>query len=340
MTRFRLTRTLPLHATAAALRSDVFHGLSQIPKQLPPKWFYDARGSELFERITQELPAYYVSRAESALVAARAGDIGAATGGARTLIELGSGAASQKTRHLLDGLPDLHTYIPVDVSESALREAGEALTSERPQLNVHGLIADFTQQLALPTAPGPRLIALLGGTIGNLEPPERAAFYALMRSLMEPGDSFLLGVDLVKDEPVMVAAYADDELTGQFNRNVLAVINQQLNGDFDLGAFEHVALWDAGHERIEMRLRSRTAQTVKIRDLDLVVHFEQGEDLRTEVSAKFRIAGLASELRDAGLHLARWFSTPAQLTGLALATPAPGTPSSTAPAGRSTACVR
>ncbi|MFD5717188.1 L-histidine N(alpha)-methyltransferase [Streptomyces sp. NPDC127036] len=334
---FTITRHLPEDATAAALRADVLTGLTSTPKTLPPKWFYDAHGSDLFEQITT-LPTYYATRAEQELLVARAGDIAEATG-ACTLIELGSGS-STRTWHLLDALPGLHTYIPVDVSESALRDAGTVLVQERAGLSVQALIADFTNRLTLSATPGPRLIALLGSTIGNLLPPEHLAFYACVRALLEPGDALILGVDLVKDPDVLVAAYDDQDVTGAFNKNVLTVINRELGADFDLDAFEHVALWDADHEWIEMRLRSRTAQSVKIRDLDLAVHFAQGEDLRTEISAKFRLPSLANELRCSGLDLARWFTNPAQLVGLALATSAPSGTSSTAATGRSTTCVR
>ncbi|MET7391434.1 L-histidine N(alpha)-methyltransferase [Streptomyces sp. NPDC005529] len=334
---FTITRHLPQDATAAVLRADVLSGLTGTTKTLPPKWFYDAHGSDLFEQITT-LPTYYATRAEQELLVARAGDIAEATG-ARTLIELGSGS-STKTRHLLDALPGLHTYIPVDVSESALRDAGTVLVQERRDLPVQALIADFTHRLTLPTTPGPRLVALFGSTIGNLLPAQRLEFYACVRTLLEPGDALLLGVDLVKDPAVLVAAYDDQAVTGAFNKNVLTVINRELGADFDLDAFKHVAIWDAEHEWIEMRLRSRTAQTVKIRDLDLAVDFAAGEDLRTEISAKFRLPGLANELRCSGLALARWFTTPAQLVGMALATPALSGTSSTAAIGRSTACVR
>ncbi|MGW0846225.1 L-histidine N(alpha)-methyltransferase [Streptomyces sp. NPDC002787] len=306
MSPFLLTRTLPENATDAALRADVLDGLTHTPKTLPPKWFYDARGSELFERIT-ELPEYYPTRAEREILIDRAGEIAAASG-ARTLVELGSGS-SDKTRHLLDAMPGLHTYVPVDVSESALRQAGEALVAERPELSVHALIADFTGGLLLPETPGPRLVAFLGGTIGNLVPVERAAFLASVRALLAPGDTLLLGTDLVKDEGVLVAAYDDAAgVTAEFNKNVLNVVDRELGADFDADAFDHVALWDAEREWIEMRLRSRTAQTVKIPALDLAVHFEAGEELRTEVSAKFRREGVRSELAAAGLELACWWT--------------------------------
>ena len=306
MSPFLLTRTLPEDATDAALRADVLHGLTGTPKTLPPKWFYDAHGSELFEQIT-ELPEYYPTRAEREILIARSAEIAAATH-ARTLIELGSGS-SEKTRYLLDALTELHTYVPVDVSESALTQAGQALVAERPGLQVHALIADFTASVTLPDTPGPRLIAFLGGTIGNLLPVERAAFFASIRSLLSPGDALLLGTDLVKDEKVLVQAYDDAAgVTAAFNKNVLAVVNRELGADFDPDAYEHVALWDTTNEWIEMRLRSRTAQSVKIPALDLAVDFDEGEELRTEVSAKFRKDGVRSELSAAGLELAHWWT--------------------------------
>ncbi|MFJ3223144.1 L-histidine N(alpha)-methyltransferase [Streptomyces sp. NPDC086783] len=306
MSPFLLTRTLPEDATEAALRADVLHGLTRTPKTLPPKWFYDALGSELFEKIT-ELPEYYPTRAEREILSARAGEIAAATG-ARTVVELGSGS-SEKTRHLLDALPGLHTYVPVDVSESALSLAGRALAAERPDLGVHALIADFTAGLTLPDTPGPRLVAFLGGTIGNLLPDERAAFLSSVRSLLAPGDTLLLGTDLVKDPAVLVAAYDDAAgVTAAFNKNVLSVVNRELGADFDLDGFEHVALWDAANEWIEMRLRSRTAQTVKIPALELAVDFEDGEELRTEISAKFRKERVRDDLAAAGLELAHWWT--------------------------------
>ncbi|MDQ0753076.1 L-histidine N-alpha-methyltransferase [Streptomyces africanus] len=316
MSPFHLTRTLPEDATDAALRADVHRGLTGRPKTLPPKWFYDAHGSDLFEKIT-ELPEYYPTRAEREILLARSGDIAAATR-ARTLVELGSGS-SEKTRHLLDALSDLHTYVPVDVSESALTQAGQALAAERPGLDVHALIADFTAELTLPETPGPRLVAFLGGTIGNLLPVERAAFLASVRALLAPGDALLLGTDLVKDEEVLVRAYDDAAgVTAAFNKNVLTVINRELGADFEFAAFDHVALWDAEHEWIEMRLRSRTAQTVKVPALDLAVDFAAGEELRTEVSAKFRQEGVRAELSAAGLDLAHWWTDEAGRFALSL----------------------
>ncbi|MEU9400800.1 L-histidine N(alpha)-methyltransferase [Streptomyces sp. NPDC048242] len=301
-----VTRTLPEDATGAALRADVVDGLTRTPKSLPPKWFYDTRGSELFEQIT-DLPEYYPTRAEREILRDRSGEIAAASS-ARTLVELGSGS-SEKTRLLIDALTSLEAYVPVDVSESALLGAGQALAVERPDLAVHALLADFTAPLELPDTPGPRLVAFLGGTIGNLLPEERAEFLAAVRGLLAPGDALLLGTDLVKDERVLRLAYDDVAgITAAFNKNVLAVLDRELGADFDLDAFDHVAVWDPQHEWIEMRLRSRTAQTVKLPGVNMVVDFAAGEDLRTEVSAKFRPEGVTAELAAARLELTHWWT--------------------------------
>ncbi|MBT2443789.1 L-histidine N(alpha)-methyltransferase [Streptomyces sp. ISL-36] len=319
MSPFQLTRTLPEDATDADLRADVVHGLTRTPKELPPKWFYDARGSELFEEITR-LPEYYPTRAEREILIDRAPDIAAAVG-ARTLVELGSGS-SEKTRFLIDALlPVLDSYVPVDVSETALTGAAESLLAERPSLHIHALVADFTRGLALPGTPGPRLVAFLGGTIGNLLPGERRVFLRSVRAMLAPGDALLLGTDLVKDEATLVAAYDDDAgVTAEFNKNVLAVIARELGADVRPEDFDHVALWDREREWIEMRLRARHALTVKIPELDLVVPFEAGEEVRTEVSAKFRQAGVRDELATAGLELTHWWTDEEGRFALSLAT--------------------
>ncbi|UQX04093.1 L-histidine N(alpha)-methyltransferase [Streptomyces sp. RerS4] len=316
MSDFQLTRTLDEHAAEKALASDVRSGLTRMPKELPPKWFYDARGSELFEEITR-LPEYYPTRAEREILLERAQEI-ATVSGARTLVELGSGS-SEKTRHLIEAMPALETYIPVDVSESALKGAGKALIAAHPGLRVHALLADFTKPLHLPPSGGPRLVVFLGGTIGNLLPPERALFLASVRAMLSPGDALLLGTDLVKDEAVLVAAYDDAQgVTAEFNRNVLAVIDRELGADFHTADFSHVAVWNREDEWIEMRLRARSAATVKIRGLDLVVPFEEGEEILTEVSAKFRQDGVRAELSAAGLELTHWWTDSAGRFALSL----------------------
>jgi L-histidine N-alpha-methyltransferase len=322
VSQFTLTRTLPADATAAALRADVADGLTRDPKRLPPKWFYDAAGSELFEEITR-LPEYYPTRAEREVLRDRAAEIAAASG-ARTLVELGSGS-SEKTRLLIDALGSPLTYVPVDVSESALAGAGRALLADHPGLSVHALVADFQRGLALPETAHPRLVAFLGGTIGNLLPAERAAFLTSVRGLLGPGDALLLGTDLVKDPATLVAAYDDAQgVTAAFNKNVLAVIDRELGADFDPADFDHVAVWDPAAEWIEMRLRARTEVAVKIPALDLAVRFEAGEELRTEVSAKFRPERVRAELAAAGLELRHWWTDAAGRFGVSLSFPAGG----------------
>jgi L-histidine N-alpha-methyltransferase len=288
----------------AALRDDVRRGLTATPKALPPKYFYDARGSALFEEITR-LPEYYPTDAERSILRERAGDIADLTK-ARTLVELGSGS-SEKTQLLLRALQDegsLETYVPVDVSAKALEQAVPALTEMHPGLAVHGIVADFERHLDKLPAEGPRLIAFLGGTIGNFEPEHRRSFLAALGAQMRAGDALLLGTDLVKDEKRLVAAYDDSAgVTAEFNRNVLRVINRELGADFDPDAFEHVAVWDAAQEWIEMRLRSLRDQRVDVPGLDLVVDFAAGEEMRTEISAKFREPKVAAEVTAAGLRL-------------------------------------
>jgi L-histidine N-alpha-methyltransferase len=292
-----------------ALRSDVLAGLTAEPKTLPPKWFYDARGSELFEQITA-LPEYYPTRAEREILATYAAEI-AATTGARSLVELGSGS-SEKTRLLLTALRDhgtLETFVPLDVSGSALRESAAAIAADYPGLTVHGVLGDFTEHLDLLPGSAPRVVAFLGGTIGNLVPAERAKFLAGVRSVLNAGEWLLLGTDLVKDRDTLVHAYDDAAgVTGEFNRNVLRVLNRELSADFDVDAFAHVAVWDTEREWIEMRLRATRAMRVHVADLDLTVDFADGEELRTEVSAKFRKEGVRTELADSGFELVSWLT--------------------------------
>jgi L-histidine N-alpha-methyltransferase len=322
MSTFTVDRRLPEDFFAASLRDDVLKGLTADPKWLPPKWFYDSRGSELFEEITR-LPEYYPTRAEREILTSQAAAIAAATG-ADTLVELGSGS-SRKTVLLLDALQaagTLRRYHPIDVSEAALQESGAVLSERYPDLGIHAVVTDFEERLAIPDDGEARLIAFLGGTIGNLLPDERAVFLARIRAGLRERDALLLGTDLVKDPATLVAAYDDAAgVTALFNKNVLAVVNAELGADFDLDAFEHVALWDPAAEWIEMRLRARLPQTVKVRDVDLVVQFEEGEELRTEISAKFRREGVEAELAAAGFRPAEWWTDRAGRFGLSLAVP-------------------
>jgi L-histidine N-alpha-methyltransferase len=307
-----------------ALAEDIRHGFAREPKELPPKYFYDGRGSELFDRIT-ELPEYYPTRCERSLLNRRAPEI-VARSGASELVELGSGSAS-KTRALLyamAGAGALDRYVPFDVSESVVEGCAAELVELYPGLRVHGVIGDFGRDLErVPDGDGdPRLVALLGGTIGNLHPSERAAFLERVRSLMAPDDRLLLGTDLVKDRAVLEAAYNDSEgVTAEFNRNVLRVVNRRLDADFDPDAFEHVAFFDQGNSWIEMRLRANGSQRVQIAGADLELSLADGEEIRTEISTKFTRAGVELELWDAGLRLEDFFTDEPALFGLAFASP-------------------
>jgi L-histidine Nalpha-methyltransferase len=326
-TPLHVERRLPDGFLADSLRADARAGLTATPKSLPPKWFYDANGSALFEKIT-DLPEYYPTRAEREILGAAAGQIAAATR-AGTLIELGSGS-SEKTRLLIDalrGAGTLRSYIPVDVSEPALVAAAGALLAEYPGLEVRAVVSDFEEHLGLPPRDdgAPRLVAFLGSTIGNLLPRQRAAFLARVRASLAEGDALLLGTDLVKDPAVLIAAYDDGAgVTAAFNKNVLSVLNTELGADFDLDAFDHVAAWNADEEWIEMRLRSTADQTVHLPGIGpdgLTVDFADGEEMRTEVSAKFRREGVAGELAGAGFGLRDWWTDKQARFGLSLALP-------------------
>ncbi|WP_069162325.1 L-histidine N(alpha)-methyltransferase [Nocardia altamirensis] len=316
--------TLEIHLSdddlTSALRADARLGLTADPKWLPPKWFYDARGSELFEQIT-ELPEYYPTRTERALLERVVGEI-ARVAQAEVLVELGAGSAA-KTRLLLTALTSegpLKTYVPQDVSSSALRAAADEIAAEFPGLAVHGVVSDFTDTLHNLPGGGRRMIAFLGGTIGNLIPAERAEFLGSIYDVLEPGEQLLLGAGLVIDPAVLVPAYDDAAgVTAEFNRNVLHVLNSRLDADFAPEKFEHIALWDAEHEWIEMRLAATEDMTVSVRDLDLTVQFARGEQLRTEISAKFRVDGLAAELAAAGFETEQVWTDPDDRFALVLA---------------------
>ncbi len=289
-----------------ALRADVAEGLTSQPKELPPKWFYDDRGSELFDQITR-LPDYYPTRREREILE-REVDVIAERSGADTVVELGSGT-SEKTRIVLDALAAtgrLRRYVPFDNSEATLRNAAAELAEAYESLAVHGVVGDFEHHLGHIPDGGCRLMMLLGGTIGNFPPAPRKDFLASVADTMVPGDTFLLGFDLVKDHGRLIAAYDDPEgVTAAFNRNVLSVINHRLDADFDLEQFEHEARFDPDEEWIEMWLRSRCAQQVTIRGLGMTVDFAQNERMRTEISAKFRPENIGPELAGVGLAMER-----------------------------------
>jgi L-histidine N-alpha-methyltransferase len=314
---------LPEEGFWAGMAEDVREGLSSPFKELPPKYFYDERGSELFERIT-ELPEYYPTRAERSILETDAAEIVAAAR-PTTLIELGSGAAT-KTRVLLDAIRDagsLETYVPVDISEEITRRVAEELVAEYDGLRVHGVVADYETHLErIPREEG-GLIAFLGGTIGNFRPGPRRSFLARIATLMYPGDRFLLGTDLVKDRDQLEAAYNDSQgITAEFNKNVLHVLNGELDADFDPEQFEHVAFWDSDNEWIDIRLRSLAEQFSDVRALDMRVHFSRNEEMRTEISTKFTRERLEASYADAGLELVEWWTDPDELYALSLAKPA------------------
>ena len=304
---FRLDRYVEPDQVRAALESDVRAGLSAQPRTLPPKWLYDARGSQLFDEITR-LPEYYPTRAESSILLARAGEIAAATG-ADTLVELGSGT-SEKTRLLLDALLEAGTltrFVPFDVDVSILQQAGEQLAAAYPDLALHAVVGDFEQHLdQLPTG-GTRLVAFLGGTIGNLLPDQRARFLADLAGTLAPGDALLLGTDLVKDPGRLVRAYDDAAgVTAAFDLNVLHVLARELDAEVDVEAFTHESRWDVDQEWVEMHLCA--VRDTVLRVLDLEVAFTAGQSIRTEISAKFRRERVEREVAAAGLELSRWWT--------------------------------
>jgi L-histidine N-alpha-methyltransferase len=306
-----------------SLANDVLDGLTRPFKEIPAKHFYDARGSELFERIC-ELPEYYPTRTERAILRDRAEEIAELTD-AVELVELGSGTAA-KTRVLIEAMREhgtLELYIPVDVTETMVRASARELVAEYPGLRVHGVIADFERHLdRLPAATGPRVVAFLGGTIGNFPPGSRRRFLRGLARLLGEDDHLLMGTDLVKHPEILRAAYDDSRgVTAEFNRNVLHVLNRELAANFDPEDFDHVALFDTQHEWIEMRLRARRAHAVFVEALDLAVRFEAGEEMRTEISAKFTPERVEGDLAAAGMELVRWLPDPDELFALTLARP-------------------
>ena len=307
-----------------ALADDVLDGLTRPFKELPPKHFYDAVGAELFDRIC-ELPEYYPTRAERAILEQRSADVVAATGAAE-LVELGSGTAA-KTRLLLAAMAEAGTlcrYVPFDVTEAMVLDCADALVDEFPGLRVHGIVGDFERHLRhVPPPEGPRVVAFLGGTIGNFTPGSRRRFLRGLAKLLRPGvDHLLLGTDLVKDPAIIEAAYDDSAgVTAAFNRNVLTVINRELDADFDPQAFDHVAFFDREREWVEMRLRAQRRMDVEVRKLGLKVAFAPREELRTEISAKFTVDRLRGDLAAAGLELREVLTDPDDLFALSLSSP-------------------
>lgn len=312
----------------SSLADDVLDGLTKPFKELPPKHFYDAVGADLFDQIC-DLPEYYPTRAERQILELRSGDIARLTG-AGELVELGSGTAA-KTRVLLDALRDAGTlkrYVPFDVTEGMVRDVATALTEDYDGLQVHGIVGDFERHLHhIPGSEAgvPRIVAFLGGTIGNFTPGSRRGFLRSMAELLGDGDFLLLGTDLVKDPAVLEAAYDDSAgITAAFNRNVLSVLNRELDADFDPDAFDHVAFFDREHEWIEMRLRAQRRMVVPIRGLGIEVAFEAREEVRTEISAKFTQERLSADLDAAGLELVELLTDPEERFALSLSRRGPG----------------
>jgi dimethylhistidine N-methyltransferase len=316
--------TVDVHLDAAELdaelRRDAGAGLTARPRHLSPTWLYDERGCALFEAIT-ELPEYYPTRTERSILASHAEEI-ARLSAADTLVELGSGT-SEKTRLLLDALTatgQLERFVPFDVAEATLRSAAESIADAYPGVDVRAVVGDFRRHLPMIPTRGRRLFAFLGGTIGNFTPDDRRRFLAALAGSMVPGDSLLLGTDLVKDPARLVAAYDDAAgITAEFDRNVLAVLNQRLGANFAPDRFTHVAVWNAGEEWIEMRLRAQGDQMVTVPALDLTLDIGDGDELRTEISAKFRRRGVRRELRAAGLRPCAWWTDPCGDFALSLA---------------------
>ncbi len=304
-----------------SLYADVRSGLGREPKVLPPKYFYDDRGSELFEEITK-VEEYYPTRREREILEQSASEI-ARLAQADTLVELGSGT-SLKTMLLLSAFDSeglLQRFVPFDVSAATLAQAAASIANRWPDVGVHGVVGDFERHLGEIPREGKRMFIFLGGTIGNLDEVDRAQFLTQLVATMNPGDSLLLGTDIVKDPTRLVAAYDDAAgVTADFNLNMLRVLNRELDGDFDLDGFEHVALWNPDHERIEMHLRSLRDQAVHLGDLEMDVTFAEGEMMRTEISCKFCQESIAAELATAGLTMQHWWTDSHGDFGLSLST--------------------
>jgi L-histidine N-alpha-methyltransferase len=317
-----IRRLSPPHDLTAELASDVGIGMRSTPKAIPSKYFYDARGSELFDEITR-LPEYYLTRTETAILEAHAGEILDRIA-PDELIELGSGS-SEKTRLLLDAMLERapgRCYVPIDISEAALASAVQALCDDYADLAIDGLVGDYDSDLGRVPRRGRRLVTFLGSTIGNFGAAERVAFFRSVANMLEPGDRFLLGVDLVKDVETMVAAYNDSAgVTADFTRNILTIINRELGADFDPNAFVHRPVWNSSASRMEAWLEASKPMDVSIADLEMRVRLSPGERIRTEVSCKFTRDGLASELACAGLAIEHWYTDERGWFGLPLVRP-------------------
>lgn len=315
--------TVDVHLTEEewfeTISADCLEGLTADPKRLSPVWFYDEQGSRLFDDITR-VGEYYPTRAEATLLADHADRI-IGLAGADTLVELGSGT-SDKTEHLLDAMAaagTLERYVPFDVSGETVREASDRLLERYAGLSIHAVVGDFNRHLGEIPREGRRLVAFLGGTIGNFGPDERRRFLFDLDCVMSSDDRLLLGCDLVKDPDVLVRAYDDSEgVTAAFNKNALSHVNDRLGADFDPDGFDHLARWNAEEAWIEMRLRSTSDQVVDLGQLGTTIHFDVGEELRTEISAKFTPERITDELWQSGFVVEEtWTVEPGYLLTLA-----------------------
>lgn len=316
----RIDEYAPVADHRAALAEDVRRGLSLELKELPPKYFYDELGSDLFEKIC-DLPEYYQTRTERSIIERIAGEL-VACYRPRTLVEFGSGS-SVKTRLLLTAMEEAGTlsrYVPIDISREMLVATAESLVREYPELKVDAVIGDFNDGLPEMEGEGPSLVIFLGSTIGNFRHHEALAFLRKVSAHMREDDLFLLGVDLVKEPATLNAAYNDSAgVSAEFNLNVLRVINRQLGGRFDLATFAHYAFYNPGESQIEMHLASLVDQTVRIDDLDMTVDFHRGETILTEISRKFTRQSAERLLTDSGFIPLDFYTDPSRLFGLCLA---------------------
>jgi L-histidine Nalpha-methyltransferase len=323
--KVRINDTTPAKV-AAEMAGEIREALAGDPPSLPSKYFYDDRGSRLFQEITR-LPEYYQTRTEESILERVAEEVVTAVG-ARELVELGSGSG-RKIRLLLDAMARagrLERCVLFDINERDLEQSVRALGRDYPQARVRGVVGDFTQGFDGVGPGGGRIAALFGGTIGNLHPRDVPAFLARVAGLLEAGDGFFVGVDLIKDKRVLEAAYNDAAgVTARFNRNILQVMNDRLGADFDPAAFDHVAFYDEENAWIEMRLRARRAQRVRIPDAGVDMRFSPGDEIRTEISCKYSRASLEAKLPGTGLRLGQWHADPANRFALALLVPAAGT---------------
>ncbi len=319
-----IRRLSPPSNVGAELAADTRQGLIGTPKQLSSKYFYDARGSELFEDITR-LPEYYLTRAEAEILTLYADEMMDAIKPVE-LVELGSGY-SVKTRLLLEALRRAGTgtlYVPFDISEAAIRDAAETLSGHYPWLTIEGLVGDFPSDLPKIPHSGRRLVTFLGSTIGNFRSQERVEFYRSVGAVLEPADGLLVGLDLVKDVETLLAAYNDSAgVTAEFNKNILHVLNRELGANFPVDDFEYVVKWVAPSECVAMGLRATRAMDVTVADLDLTIHLAKGEEIHDEVSCKFRYDVVVAEASAAGLSVGGWWTDTEDRFAVALLQPKP-----------------